>query len=226
MATDRPEDEPQELEVISKSSRTHLPTDSTSIRSRVSPVVKFVGFGLLLNALLWFFGLFVQIRGWIDLRASYVVLGIMWGIGTLICLGAAAQSRIRHRIGSTIFGSLLWAAALVGLNRVAPKPHTEQSPVVVVIAPSPVQPTTTVPLPKKDRSQKASPSPNSETPIDMIGLWYPEGDLVMQNRSTTRGVYVLDLSGSLDDPTTQWSVPLLFDVGQLGLTCLDFLSQS
>jgi len=37
-------------------------------------VVKFVGFALLFNLLLWLFALFAQIRGWVDVTASYFIL--------------------------------------------------------------------------------------------------------------------------------------------------------
>lgn len=88
----------------------------------VPPVVKFIGFAFLFNALLWLFGLFVQIRGWVDVTASYIVLLAMWVVGSLICLGIAVQLRLQRRWLATGLSALTWAAALVGLNSLAPKP--------------------------------------------------------------------------------------------------------
>lgn len=84
---------------------------------------KFIGFAILFNALLWLFGLFVQIRGWAnDVTTSYIILAFMWVVGTLICLATANQLRLQRRLLATTIGSMVWAIALIGLNAVAPKP--------------------------------------------------------------------------------------------------------
>jgi hypothetical protein len=90
------------------------------------PYTKFIGFALLFNALFWLFGLFVQIRGWIDVTASYVVLGLMWLIGASICLAVAHQSRISRKTIAVAISSGVWALALIGLNAIAPQP-TQQN---------------------------------------------------------------------------------------------------
>jgi hypothetical protein len=107
-------------------------------------VVKFVGLAFLFNALLWLFGLFVQIRGWIDVTASYVVLLVMWVVGVAICLAVASQVKLPRRWPAIIVSSLLWASALAGLNAVAPK--------------SPQQDATKRALPTTDRNVVVEPS--------------------------------------------------------------------
>jgi len=85
-------------------------------------VGKFIGFALLFNLLLWLFALFAQIRGWVDVTASYFILLGMWAVGTLICLALGAQLRLQRNRLAIALGSVIWAAALIGLNAVAPKP--------------------------------------------------------------------------------------------------------
>lgn len=114
-----PEDS-EKMEIISSGSGGPLrPTQETdSLRG----VGKFIGFALLFNLLLWLFALFAQIRGWVDVTASYFILLAMWFVGTLICLALGAQLRLQRKRLAVTLGSVVWAGALIGLNAVAPKP--------------------------------------------------------------------------------------------------------
>jgi hypothetical protein len=92
-------------------------------RRGLPPVMRFIGFAFLFNLLLWLLALFVQIRGWVDVTASYIILAAMWGIGSVICLAFAMQSGLRKKWLAATGASLVWLLALAGLNAVAPRPH-------------------------------------------------------------------------------------------------------
>jgi hypothetical protein len=87
-----------------------------------NPVVRFVGFATLFNLLLWLLALFVQIRGWVNVTASYFILFAIWVVGVLISLAAALGSRIQHKSLAVTTAAILWAFAVLALNTIAPKP--------------------------------------------------------------------------------------------------------
>lgn len=117
-----PKDERKEHSVAVQSGQV-IPPPHQPKTDTVRAALRFAGLAFLFNALLWLFGLFVQIRGWAnDVRTSYVILSVMWIIGTLICLAVANQSNLQRKLLATLIASTLWAAALVGLNAIAPKP--------------------------------------------------------------------------------------------------------
>ena len=129
--------------------------DSTGggIQSPIPPPVRFIGFVVLFNSLLWVFGLFVQIRGWVDMATSYILLFIMWGIGILIALAFAFQSKVAHKKVAVLAASMLWAAALLCLNRIAKPPRVSTN-----------APTATASMANSSVSPGATTSPNSNTP--------------------------------------------------------------
>jgi hypothetical protein len=141
-------------------------------------VVKFVGFALLFNLLLWLFALFAQIRGWVDVTASYFILLAMWVVGTLICLALGAQLRLQRKRVAIGLGSVAWAGALMGLNAIAPKPGAPHQHSQIQIVPdltirdavtAVVQP---APLPAKPAQRKPSLAPTRvilERPYDLTG---------------------------------------------------------
>ena len=133
-----------------------LPDSACETRpSLPSPVVKFVGFVFLFNALLWVFGLFVQIRGWVDLATSYLLLGVMWVIGVSIAFAFAFQGRIAHRKLAVVAASVVWGLALVGLNTIAKPPRAANVANAVV----PSQARTS-----QDRSTSALPTAPTSPP--------------------------------------------------------------
>jgi hypothetical protein len=133
-----------------------------------NPVLRFIGLAFFFNLLLWLFALFVQVRGWVGLSASYLILGAIWFVGTVICYGVAVNSRIYRVRLATLVSSLALAAALVGLNAVAPKPlgpvaQQNQNPPKAPAAEQP--PPTTATQPTQRPAQPQQPSVPVSKPL-------------------------------------------------------------
>jgi len=111
----------------------YLPPEPTGIvPSRFTPMQKRifitgVSVGPLLWFILWGFNEFTSLRGWIQVVASRLVLLGMWAAGVcviaiIVCVWFARLRR-KLAIGILIAGSLIWAAFLVTLDWLAPKPQ-------------------------------------------------------------------------------------------------------
>jgi hypothetical protein len=160
----------------------------------VHAVGKFIGFALLFNLLLWLFALFAQIRGWVDVTASYVILFAMWIVGTLICLALGAQLRLQRKRLAVVVGSVIWAGALMGLNAVAPKPI--KSPVTI-------QPNVPAGSQSETTAKTESPSNTSQPPVGKIHQPPIERTakfVVMVPFDTAPNAFPIPMDDNPDDP--------------------------
>ena len=104
---------------LSKTTRQTTGASAVPDNPRLSALLRFIGLGVLFNGLIWFFGFFVDMRGWISVSASYIALAGMWVVGFAIILALAAQTKISHKRLVVFLASALWTIALWGLDRSA-----------------------------------------------------------------------------------------------------------
>jgi hypothetical protein len=91
-------------------------------RPTTAAIFKFAGLAFLFNLLLFSLGFFAQLRGWVNMTASYLTLGVMGLIGIAICIVLAFQFLPERRKLAATISSSVWIILLLGLNAIAPKP--------------------------------------------------------------------------------------------------------